>query len=94
MSVTLKDERFVTPACGECGFSSRDLSLLENHNCETERNGGVCEDYPCCGHERGDCNGRKYGSDAQIKADVERAYYDEDFAYLMERQAEYDEVWG
>lgn len=28
-----------------------------------------CEDYPCCGHEWGDCDGSKYGSDEQIKSD-------------------------
>ena len=28
----------------------------------------MCEDYPCCGHESGDCEGRRYGSDASIKA--------------------------
>jgi hypothetical protein len=27
----------------------------------------TCEDYPCCGHEWGDCDGSKYGSDADIK---------------------------
>lgn len=25
-----------------------------------------CEDYPCCGHELGDCDGSKYGSDESI----------------------------
>ncbi|MEO6156398.1 MAG: hypothetical protein ABIQ39_02075 [Ilumatobacteraceae bacterium] len=30
----------------------------------------MCEDYPCCGHEAGDCNGQKYGSDAQIMQDA------------------------
>jgi len=29
---------------------------------------GTCEDWPCCGHEAGDCNGQKYGSDEAIKA--------------------------
>ena len=52
-----------------------------------------CEDYPCCGHERGDCNGELYGSDEQIKADVERAFRDPDYAWRMERQAEYNESW-
>jgi hypothetical protein len=52
-----------------------------------------CEDFPCCGHERGDCDGSKYGSDEQIKADVERAFRDPDYAWRMERQAEYDESW-
>jgi len=28
----------------------------------------MCEDYPCCGHELGDCNGQKYGSDASIQS--------------------------
>lgn len=47
----------------------------------------MCEDFPCCGHERGDCNGGLYGSDASI---IEReyarmarddydSYYDEDY---------------
>lgn len=26
----------------------------------------MCEDYPCCGHEAGDCQGGKYGSDASL----------------------------
>ncbi len=26
----------------------------------------MCEDYPCCGHELGDCEGQKYGSDESI----------------------------
>lgn len=30
-----------------------------------------CEDFPCCGHELGDCNGQLYGSDEAIKARVE-----------------------
>ena len=29
-----------------------------------------CEDFPCCGHEQGDCDGQKYGSDAAIMARV------------------------
>lgn len=28
-----------------------------------------CEDFPCCGHEPGDCNGELYGSDASIASD-------------------------
>jgi hypothetical protein len=30
----------------------------------------VCEDYPCCGHEQGDCEGKRYGSDDAIKQAV------------------------
>ena len=30
----------------------------------------MCEDYPACGHEMGDCEGQKYGSDEAIKARV------------------------
>jgi hypothetical protein len=29
-----------------------------------------CEDFPCCGHEAGDCDGSLYGSDESIKARV------------------------
>lgn len=30
----------------------------------------MCEDYPCCGHEFGDCEGLLYGSDEDIQAEV------------------------
>lgn len=30
-----------------------------------------CEDWPCCGHEYGDCDGLLYGSDESIKARVQ-----------------------
>lgn len=40
----------------------------------------MCEDYPCCGHELGDCDGSLYGSDEDIKRAVWRKindpYYD------------------
>ena len=29
----------------------------------------MCEDYPCCGHEQGDCEGLRYGSDESIIKD-------------------------
>lgn len=56
-------------SCAVCDFTTTDIGLLKNHSCDIEEQGGVCEDYPCCGHERGDCNGRLYGSDAAIQAD-------------------------
>lgn len=62
-----------TPArCTECEFTTRDSALLANHSCDTQEFGGRCEDYPCCGHEMGDCNGLLYGSDKSIKELVER----------------------
>jgi hypothetical protein len=57
-------------ACAYCGFSTTDIVLISNHDCETNLRGGRCEDYPCCGHEAGDCNGQLYGSDEAIKADA------------------------
>jgi hypothetical protein len=40
----------------------------------------MCEDFPCCGHEMGDCDGSLYGSDEDIKREVYRKlndpYYD------------------
>jgi hypothetical protein len=39
----------------------------------------VCEDFPCCGHEAGDCDGSKYGSDEAIKQAVYARMDDEDF---------------
>jgi len=38
----------------------------------------VCEDFPCCGHEMGDCNGQKYGSDQDIQAEYFRRMQMED----------------
>ena len=29
-----------------------------------------CEDFPCCGHEAGDCDGSLYGTEEQIRARV------------------------
>lgn len=87
--------RVIQMTCSECGFSCEDdPSLMEHHSCEIQLQGGRCEDYPCCGHEAGDCNGLRYGSDEKIKADVYRAFHDPEFAYQMERQAEYDDYWG
>jgi hypothetical protein len=57
--------------CTECGFSSSDLNLVAHHSCDIQEQGGQCEDFPACGHERGDCNGLLYGSDEAIKAQVE-----------------------
>lgn len=55
--------------CEPCGFTTYDIKLMERHSCEVQEQGGQCEDYPCCGHERGDCNGLLYGSDEAIKSD-------------------------
>lgn len=35
----------------------------------------TCEDYPCCGHEFGDCDGSLYGSDESIKQYAEQHLY-------------------
>lgn len=87
--------RSIKMTCDTCGFTCHDdAALIQNHSCEVELQGGTCEDYPCCGHERGDCNGRRYGSDEKIKADVYRAFHDPAFAEAMERQMEYDSYWG
>jgi hypothetical protein len=59
-----------TASCSECGFTTRDIHLLANHSCDVQSFGGHCEDFPCCGHEAGDCNGQKYGSDESIKEQV------------------------
>lgn len=41
-----------------------------------------CEDYPCCGHEWGDCDGSLYGSDASIiEAELRRLEADPDDYY-------------
>lgn len=58
-----------TMTCKECGFATDDQSLMESHSCDVVAFGGACEDFPCCGHESGDCNGLRYGSDAAIQTD-------------------------
>jgi hypothetical protein len=35
----------------------------------------MCEDYPCCGHERGDCKGQLYGTIFNTEYDT----YQEDY---------------
>jgi len=40
--------------------------------------GNMCEDYPCCGHELGDCGGGLYGSDDSIKQAVYDSMAEED----------------
>jgi hypothetical protein len=42
--------------CPECSFTSRDVALLQNHSCDIQANGGRCEDFPCCGHNFGECS--------------------------------------
>jgi len=65
--MTTKLDPRIAASCTECGFSNNDIYLLRNHSCDVVKNGGRCEDYPCCGHEMGDCNGLRYGSDESIK---------------------------
>lgn len=62
----------ITYTC-ECGYASNDEWLAKGHRClvdgqQEEGMPGYCVDYPCCGHEAGDCFGQKYGSDESIKA--------------------------
>ena len=69
--------------CEDCGFVSSDETLVRNHSCDIQEQGGQCEDYPCCGHEQGDCNGLKYGSDEAIKARVYQLMEDDPIGYEM-----------
>ena len=48
---------------------------------------GTCEYWPCCGHEAGDCNGQKYGSDEAIKERYLARLNDPDYDEY------YDEEW-
>jgi hypothetical protein len=48
----------------------------------------ACEDYPCCGHELGDCEGMKYGTDEQIKASAERFMELEDQGIFLDWEME------
>lgn len=70
---TRLDPRIVA-ICADCGFRSEDIYLLRHHSCDVQQQGGRCEDYPCCGHEAGDCNGLRYGSDESIKEQVRVAW--------------------
>ena len=47
-----------------------------------------CEDFPCCGHEAGDCNGGLYGSDESIKNRI-YAMSAEQFDAYLERPDNY-----
>ena len=55
----------------------------------------TCEDFPCCGHERGDCDGSLYGTDAAIREDAHRRFFtddfpDDDYAHCIEGHACHD----
>lgn len=64
-------------SCSACGFTTRDVFLLARHSCEVQQQGGRCEDFPCCGHETGDCNGLLYGSSESIQQyESEHSYCD------------------
>lgn len=47
---------------------------VNRQNFRADNPSGRCEDFPCCGHEAGDCDGSLYGSDERIKMEVERAW--------------------
>lgn len=78
-------------------LSEAEVALIEQTRKDREEEeykalrypGGNCEDYPCCGHELGDCQGLKYGSDESIKEEVYRRMsnpdYDEYYDDYMER---------
>jgi len=44
----------------------------------------ACEDYPCCGHEMGDCEGKLYGTDESIKKRVWNNYVRQGYDYGRE----------
>ena len=44
----------------------------------------MCEDFPCCGHDRGDCEGQLYGSDASIIEAEYRRMAREDEGYYSD----------
>lgn len=71
-------------SCGNCGFTTTDVHLLAGHSCDVQANGGRCEDFPCCGHELGDCEGRKYGSDEEIKRQAYRQMELEDMGIFQD----------
>jgi hypothetical protein len=59
------------------------ISVVEEEEQEVSNN-GFCEDYPCCGHEWGDCFGQKYGSDESIKAAAVERMRMEDEGYFFD----------
>lgn len=78
-------------SCGECGFTTADIHLLANHSCDIQSFGGSCEDFPCCGHEAGDCNGQKYGSDEAIKEYATQHFGCDHEQGIYECEDDYDE---
>jgi len=58
-------------------------SKVEDEDEEEVPESDFCEDYPCCGHEWGDCRGQKYGSDESIKAAAYERMRMEDEGYFF-----------
>lgn len=59
-----------------------ELMPEEEEEVDPFRARGYCEDFPCCGHEAGDCFGQKYGSDEDIKAAAYERMRMEDEGYF------------
>lgn len=53
---------------------------------EYPQTSGSCEDFPCCGHEAGDCFGQLYGSDEDIKQSVYDRMYDDGYDPYYDEQ--------
>lgn len=68
-----RERKKLTYSCEDCGGKWHDEFLAKHHRCSDgvsaeEEFGGRCEDAPACGHEAGDCFGRKYGSDESLRS--------------------------
>ena len=67
---------------GTLGLSTLTADSHSEDYTGVEMRGSTCIDYPCCGHERGDCNGGLYGSDESIKARIYAMSAEQFDAYL------------
>lgn len=52
-----------------------------------------CEDYPCCGHEAGDCDGSLYGTDEAIKSRIGEHFMCDHEAGMCDAYPEDEHEW-
>jgi hypothetical protein len=83
-----------TGTCNECGATFV-LSQAARHVCQDEHvaRTGRCEDYPCCGHPRGQCSDRAEYTSAYW-SELHQSLGDEGYDYYIERLEEQQMLYG
>lgn len=83
-----------TGTCNDCGASFT-LSAASQHVCQSEHvaNTGYCEDFPCCGHKRGECRDRAEFT-SEYWSELQQSLGDEEYEYYCEQLEHQEMMYG